>query len=367
MRIAIFNWRCFRHPQAGGSELYLQEQAGRWVQQGHTVLWFTSRPAGTLREEDHDGIRFVRAGGTYTVYWRAALNYLRKARPDVIIDVENGIPFFTPVYARVPVVLLIHHVHTDVWAKEASRLNAKIGSWLERKLMPLVYRRAPIVTVSQSSAAMIDRLFGTHGPISIVHNGFSERLTPGLKSEHPELVYLGRLRRYKSIDVLLRAMRRLDDLSPVLHLAGQGEDEPRLKALAASLGLTKVVFQGYVDEVGKMQLLQRAWVAVNPSSMEGWGVTNIEANACGTPVVGSDVPGIRDSISPGRSGVLVPYGDDKALAGAIRELIENKELRNEMGRTAREWAERFSWDASADAFMGILEREAAAVKGSGNA
>ncbi|MFA6172228.1 MAG: glycosyltransferase family 4 protein [Kiritimatiellales bacterium] len=363
MRIAIFNWRCFRHPQAGGSEIYLYEQAKRWAAQGHDILWFTSRPSGTLREENHDGIRFIRAGGTYTVYLFAALNYLRQAKVDVIIDVENGIPFFTPMYARVPVVLLIYHIHTDVWAREASWLTAKVGSWLERKVMPSAYRRKQIVTISPSSEEMIDRLFGKHRPIQFVYSGISDALVPGQKAKRPEIFYLGRLRKYKSVDVLLRALQRLSDLPLTLRLAGQGEDEPRLRDIAASLGLTNVIFQGYVNDADKMRLLQRAWVVVNPSSMEGWGITNIEANACGTPVVGSDVPGTRDSISPGQSGLLIPCGDDAALAQAIRSLIEDAVRRNEMQRTAREWADRFSWDVSAQTFMEILKREAEVVSG----
>jgi glycosyltransferase involved in cell wall biosynthesis len=366
MRIAIFNWRCFRHPQAGGSELYLCEQARRWAAQGNEVVWFTSRPSGTLREELHDGIRFVRTGGIYTVYLFAALNYFRQSKADVIIDVENGIPFFTPIYARIPVVLLIYHIHTDVWAREASWLTAKVGSWMERKVMPVVYRHKQIVTISPSSEVMIDRLFGKHRPILLVYSGFSDELIPGEKSERPEIVYLGRLRKYKSVDVLLRAMHRLSDLSLTLRLAGQGEDELRLRELAASLGLTNVIFQGYVDDDEKLKLFQRAWVVVNPSRMEGWGITNIEANACGTPVVGADVPGIRDSISPGQSGLLVPHGDDKALADAIRELIEDEARRNEMRHTAREWAERFSWQAASETFMEILKRQVTVMKGLSN-
>jgi glycosyltransferase involved in cell wall biosynthesis len=357
MRITIFDWRCFRHPQAGGSELYMHEQAKRWAAEGHEIIWITSRPGGVARRETKDGIHFVRAGGTYSVYLLAVLSYFRSLRPDVIIDVENGIPFFTPLYAMVPVVLLIHHVHTAVWEREASFVTAKVGAFLESCLMPWIYRRTPIVTVSTSSEEMVSRLFGRHAPIQIVHNGVSERLIPGGKADRPEIIYLGRLRRYKSIDILLHAVARLSDLSLVLHLAGQGEDEPRLRALAEGLGLRNVIFHGYTDESEKIRLLQRAWVAVNPSSMEGWGVTNIEANACGTPVIGSDVPGIRDSISPGKSGVLVPYGDVAAFAVEIRSLIENELLRVEMSRTACEWASRFSWDASASSFMGILEQD----------
>lgn len=358
MRIAVFNWRCFRHPQAGGAELYLLELAKRWVGCGHDVTWFTSRPKDAAREEVYDGIRFVRAGGAYSVYIASAINYLKSSKHDIIIDAENGIPFFTPLYAKTPVVLLIYHVHTHVWAREANWLLSRLGSWIESRAMPYVYRRVPIVTISNSSAYMIDELFRQHEPISIVSSGVSSPCKPGTKASDPEIVYIGRLKRYKSVDVLLRAFSRLQDLSLKLHVVGQGDDESRLKALACELRLKNVYFHGYTQEKEKIRLLQHAWVAVNPSSMEGWGVTNIEANACGTPVVGADVPGIRDSIASGLSGFLVPYGDDRALAEALRKLILDEDLRNRMGNTACEWAEQFSWDKAAASFLDILNNNA---------
>lgn len=356
MRIAVFNWRCFRHAQAGGSELYLHKQAALWVQQGHEVVWITSRPAGTARRETFEGIQFVRMGGTFSIYGWAPLQYFRHARDaDVLIDVENGIPFFTPFFSRRPKVLLIHHIHTDVWDREAGRLTARIGKWLEGWLMPRVYRKTPIVTVSESSSSMIDELFGEHAPIQIVYNAISQDLVPGTRAEEPEVIYLGRVRRYKSIDVLLRALSLLER-EPALHIVGQGEDEPRLKALAQELGLEKVEFHGFVEDHEKRALLQRSWIAVNPSSMEGWGITNIEANACGVPVLGSDVPGIRDSIAAGVSGELFPYGDAAALAARLDAWIGHPALLEELSVSARGWAARFSWEASADTLCGILKQ-----------
>ena len=357
MRIAIFNWRCFRHPQAGGSELYLYEQALIWSRKGHEITWYTSRPAGTASEEKHDGILFVRAGGSFSVYIRAAMKYFRNGKADVIIDVENGIPFFVPLYTRVPVILLIHHIHTDVWKREASWLTARIGNWLESHVMPLVYRKKALVTVSPSSAEMIENLFKKHRPIEIVYNAISSELSPGSKAASPEIIYLGRLRRYKSIDVLLRACSTIQDLAPVVHLVGQGEDSARLKRTVNSLDLPNVNFHGFVDFEEKKALLQRSWIAVNPSSMEGWGITNIEANASGVPVLGSDVPGIRDSISEGVSGFLFPYGDVNALAELLRELLVNQKKRDELAASARDWSKHFSWKASAEQFLAILYRE----------
>lgn len=357
MKIAIFNWRCFRHPQAGGSELYLYEQAKVWAVQGHEILWFTARPAGAEREERKDGIRFIRSGGMFSVYPMAAINFYRHGKADMIIDVENGIPFFSPLFTRVPCVLLIHHIHTEVWSRETSGITARIGPLLESRAMPAVYRKIPIITVSESSAGMIADLFGRYASIDIVHNAISSELTPGTKAAEPEIIYLGRLRRYKSVDVLLNALSLLGDKAPLLHLVGQGEDEKRLREMAAQRGL-RTVFHGFVHDAEKRRLLQRAWIAVNPSSMEGWGITNIEANACGVPVLGSDVPGIRDSISPGVSGELFPYGRADLLAGKLAEWLDDLAYLQQLSASSREWAEQFSWENSANLLMALLEKNA---------
>lgn len=359
MRIGVFNWRCFRHPQSGGAELYLHEQAKRWVENGHEVVWFTSRPShpkGVEKTETADGIQFRRAGGAFSIYPLAALNYLREPAVDVIIDAENGIPFFTPLFSRKPIWLLIYHVHEDVWRREASWPVARLGEFLERRVMPWVYAKKSVVTISQSSAEMIRTLFGPDKPIEIITSGINPPDSLDIeKAEQPEIIYLGRLRKYKSVDTLLHAVKQIEDLNPVLRLVGRGEDEPRLRILADSLALKNVHFEGFVNEVKKTTLLQQAWVAVNPSSMEGWGITNIEANACGTPVIGADVPGIRDSVSVGKSGFLYPHGDADALAGLLRKLISEETERSALSESSKLWAFGFSWDKAAAKWIEQLE------------
>lgn len=356
MNILIFNWRDMTHPQAGGAEIYLYEQAKLWVAQGHRVAWICAKPPGGSSRDVQDGIEFFRMGGTYGVYACAWWQYIRLGwKPDVIIDTENGIPFFTPLYARVPVVLLIFHVHTDVWKREFSGLAARVGHWLESWLMPRVYARNQIVTISKSSETMVRELF-PESQIELVYSAVDDAYRPGPKAESPELLYVGRLKRYKFIDVLLRAMAHLKERGCTLNIAGQGDDESRLKKLCADLELEHVNFLGFVSEEQKQELLQRAWLFVNPSSMEGWGITNIEANACGTPVLGADVPGIQDSVLEGKSGWLVPCGDERAWSERLRTLLAHPEELDALRESSIQWAANFSWEESARTFLRVLNR-----------
>ena len=356
MKILIFNWRDLKHKQGGGAELYLHEQAKRWAKKGNEVLWITSSVKNEPPIEVIDRIKFIRKGGIASLYFFAAINYFRYGKnAEAIIDAENGIPFFTPLYSRKKKILLIHHVHKDQWFKQWGFPINWIGYFLETKIMPLIYKKTRIVTVSQSSKENIKKLLPKN-KIEIVYNAISKKYKPGKKSENPEIIFLGRLKKYKSIDVLLKAVS-LYDKNLKVNIIGRGDDEERLKNLTKKLKLKKVVFHGFVSEKKKIKLLQKSWIAVNPSMIEGWSITNIEANACDLPVIGSNVPGIKDSVIDGKTGFLFKYGDYKELAGKIRTLLKNKKLREKMGKEAVKWSKNFSWDKSAEKFLKIIKKE----------
>lgn len=355
-RILIFNWRDTRHAYGGGAEVYVEEIAKRWVLDGHSVTIFCGNDGHSPRHEMREGIQIVRRGGFYLVYvWACIYYFVRfRGRYDAVIDCENGIPFFTPLFVREPVVCLLHHVHQDVFFRFLPKPFALFASFLERILMPLVYSKIPFVTVSRSSRSDMEALGIGKAGISIVHPGVRlDEFIPDLdrKTDRPMILYLGRLKAYKSVDVLLRAFRSVMSERPEARLviAGDGDEEPALKRLAFEvlrLGSDRVEFVGHVSEEKKRSLLQEAWMLVNPSMMEGWGIVSIEANACGTPVIASDVPGLRDSVKNPHSGFLVPYGDADAFADKILLLIRDRELRLGMNRDARKWAEGFDWNQS---------------------
>ncbi|MEK7166752.1 MAG: glycosyltransferase, partial [Patescibacteria group bacterium] len=361
LRILIFNWRDTRHKWAGGAESYLHKIAKQLVLKGHKVTVFCGNDRLNPRNEVVDGVQIVRRGGFYTVYLWAFLYYMLKFRGlfDVVIDSENGVPFFTPLYVEKPVFLLIHHIHQEVFQKHLRFPFSQIARFVESKLMPLVYRNRKIITVSSSSKEeIVDLGLGKSEHIDIINPGLDlEEFVEVRKTAHPQLTYLGRLKPYKNIDVLLRAYAKIipDFPSAKLVIAGEGESFDMLKELSTKLKIdTNTVFTGRVSEDEKRQILGASWALVQPSSIEGWGLTVIEANAAGTPVVASDVSGLRDSVVNGITGILVTPQNDQLLTNAILDMIQKRTLRTTLSKNAMEWARGFSWASSADKFRGII-------------
>lgn len=354
LRVLIINWRDITHPWAGGAENYMHEIGRRWVESGFEVGWLCQRYRNCDRVETIDGIRIHRVGGRLTLYPLAVLAYrlrLRK-RYDVIVDCENGIPFFTPLFARrVPKLLVVHHVHREIFRRQTRPPMRWLGLWLECSVMPRLYRHVPVVTVSKSTSDDLVALGFRPEQITIVHNGVQE--VPPIErnpSARPTLIYTGRLTPQKRVDAVIRALPQVLRKQPLarLHIIGQGPDRPRLERLVWKLGLANNVrFHGYLAAHVRDEITAAAWLAVCPSSMEGWGVSCVEASARGLPVVASDVNGLRDSVRDGETGVLVPPGDVNALADAINALIADPERREHMSAAGREWAAVHTWDHSA--------------------
>lgn len=360
--ILIFNWRDTKHRWAGGAEVYVHEISKRWVADGNRVTIFCGNDGLNARNEIIDGIRIVRRGGFYMVYFWAALYYVFKFRGkyDFIIDSENGIPFFTPLYAKEKKFLLIHHVHQEVFRHSLKWPLSQIALFLEARLMPFVYRKVQVITVSPSSKEEIMRHKLTKKEPIIIYNGVDlEVFKPGKKSEKPMVLYLGRLQYYKGLHVFIVAAKRILKRysNAEFVIAGEGGEKEKLIKFAEKLGVAdKVKFVGKVAEEEKVQLFQKAWIFVNPSLMEGWGITTIEANACGTPAVASDVPGLRDSIKSPHTGILVPYKKYDGFTRTITKLIHDEKLRKKMSGESIKWASNFSWEKSANEFYSALNK-----------
>ena len=366
LRILVYNWRDLRHVWAGGAEVYIHELAKRWVKMGHNVTVFCGNDGKNPKFETIDGVNIIRRGGFYLVYSWAFLYYLFRLRGkfDVIIDSENGIPFFTPLYVRniSKKFLLIHHVHQEVFRKSLKPPFSWFAMFLARNLMPMVYRNTEVITVSPSSKTdILDYGLTSKDPV-IIYNGVDlKQCQPGVKSRHPLVLYLGRIKYYKSLPVFISAAAAILKKMPEVEfvIAGDGPDKKPLLDLVIKLGIeNSVKFVGKVTDEEKIKLYQKAWVFVNPSLIEGWGITTIEANACGTPVVASNVPGLRDAVHNPHSGFLVPYGNVDAFSKKVLTLIRNKKLRKVMSRDAIAWAKNYSWDKSArDCINFISEHE----------
>jgi len=335
---------------------------------GHEVTVVAHRFRGRPREETVDGMRVLRVGGKFDFNFRVLPFYLfslRRERFDVVVEDLNKLPFFLCKTARSASCAILHHFFgSSIW-KETNPLFAMyvgLGEWIVRH----TYRSVPFCAVSESTADELVANGFPAGRVRIVHNAVdhgvykpseSVRRVPG------RIVYLGRVKKYKGIDFLVRALAAVRREIPHAHLVvvGRGDDLPRLEALAAELDLQEAVrFAGFVDTGEKVRLLREAEVMATPSPKEGWGVTTIEANACGTPVVASDVPGLRDAVRDGETGLLVPYGDVDALAEALRRVLGDQEQRTRFSEASIRWADRFHWEKSAEETVQWLEEVIAA-------
>ena len=364
INVLILNWRDTRHIWAGGAEAYIHELAKIWVSQGIRVTVFCGNDSKNDRNEVIDGVQIVRRGGFYTVYIWAFLYYILKFRGkfDVIIDSANGIPFFTPLYVGKPKLLLIHHVHQEVFRNHLPYPLAVLASFMEAKLMPLFYKKQKVVTVSNSSKDEIIKLTkGLFDSVEIVNPGIHINNFLSLtKTDHPSLIYLGRLQPYKNIDVVLRAFGDVLEKFPkaILTIAGFGESLHSLKKLADNLKIeNSVIFTGKVSDEEKYKLLSESWIMLQPSMVEGWGITVIEANASRTPVIASNVNGLKDSVVDGATGFLVKPKDVKMFSKVMIDLIENEEFRNYLSNQSHKWAQNFSWINSANKFLTIIQEE----------
>jgi glycosyltransferase involved in cell wall biosynthesis len=351
------NWQDRLNPQAGGAEAHLHEIFGRLAERGHQVTLLVSGWPGAPARDRVDGLDIHRVGSRYTYNLAAPRYYRRLLRDqpfDLVIEDLNKVPLFTPFWVRHPLVLLVHHLFGETAFQEAPWPIAA-ATWLLERPVGLVYRNLPTEAVSESTAEDLIARGIRADRITVIPNGvdlgFYHPDPAEPKYEEPTLLYLGRLKRYKRVDLILRALARLraQGVQARLIIAGQGDAAEGLARLRDELGLTDLVeLPGFVSEEEKRRYFRRAWVHLLTSPKEGWGITNLEAAACGTPTIASDSPGLRDSVVDGVTGFLVPHGDLDALTAQLRRLIEDPELRSRLGVQARAFAEKFSWDLAAN-------------------
>ena len=372
MKILAFNWQDIRNPQSGGAEVQFHEVFSRVAQAGHEVVLYCSAFPGAPHEEMLNGIRVVREGGRSLFNYRVPLAYANRFRRegfDVVVDDMNKIPFFTPLFVREPIQGLIHHLFAKSIFREVNPLVGSYVYFMERIALALYRRKkTPFIVVSPSTFDdLVSRGFE---PSQLVHIGLAVdhslfRPTGEPRSPTPLIGYFGRLKKYKSVDHLLRALpsvlAEFPDLKAII--VGEGDDRPRLEALTRELKLQDAVaFTGYVSDQEKVRLLQRMWFKVATSSKEGWGLTVTEANACGTPAIASDVPGLRDAVQDGKTGLLYRYGDISDLAGKIERLTADSELRARLSAGALAWAALFVWDEAARRTIDILKQRMAGAR-----
>jgi glycosyltransferase involved in cell wall biosynthesis len=365
VRVLLVNWNDRENPHAGGAEIHLHELFGRIATWGHEVHLVTSGWPGCAPHAVVDGIHVTRIGGrhSFAVRGRGAVRRALREMPfDVVVEDINKVPLFLPTLTRLPFVAIVPHLFGTTAFAEAGIPLATIV-WAAEGPIPWVYRRAGFHAISESTADDLVRRGVPRDRVVVIHPGVdARRYTPDPatpRAARPTFLYLGRLRRYKGVEFAIRAALAARKVRPdiTLDICGQGDDRPRLERLAVELGLGDAVrFRGFVSEEEKQRLLRRAWAVVFPSPKEGWGITNVEAAACGTPALASDSPGLRESVQNRVTGYLVPHGDWRALADRMLALAADPALVERLGRAARAFAEGLSWDSAARATLGHIEQ-----------
>lgn len=364
MQLLVVNWQDRLNPWAGGAEVHLHEIFRRLADRGHEITLLVSGWPGAPEEAVVDGMEVRRTGGRYSFPIHARRAFRRQVTHrafDLVVEDINKLPLFTPAWSDVPVAAIVPHLFgTTAFRQESLPVAATV--WAAERWIPRVYRDVTFEAISRSTANdLIERGIDPER-IRVSYPGLDHSVYRPAEEERrypePTIACVGRLRRYKGVDVVLRALQQLRSEGLVIRLlvVGQGDDSGRLQKLAGRLGLLdQVEFRGFVPEDEKVRILQRSWCVVYPSPKEGWGISVVEAAACGTPTLASDSPGLREAVADEETGVLVPHDDGFAWASQLRRICDDADLRQRFARGGIQHASRFSWEATAAETEAILQ------------
>jgi glycosyltransferase involved in cell wall biosynthesis len=362
--ILAINWQDLKHPESGGAEIHLEEILRRLVKRGHKIdLLCCNFPDGK-KEEIVEGVNIIRRGS------RPFFNYIvpgvlrsliKKNKYDLIFEDVNKVPFYTPLYHNLPVLVIFHHLFGGSIFRE---INFFLGIYiyLSEKPISLFYKKNHLMVVSESTAQEIINKGVAENHVHVVHNGIDQDVynfdTKVPKFERPTILYVGRIKKYKSIETVIDAMPAILQRLPEakLVIVGAGDHLPNLKEHVKRKQLTDFIeLEGFVPQETKVEYYRRSHLLVYPSYKEGWGLTNIEANACGTTVLASRVPGLRDSVDEGKSGLLFEYGNISEFVEKALKILTNNEYRSQLEKGALVHASKFSWDKTTDKTEELME------------
>ena len=359
-RVHVLAWRDLDDPDAGGSEVHADELMRRWAAAGLDVLHRTSAAVGLPGRDRRNGYDVVRRGSRYSVFPRTIAAELlgRMGRYDALVEVWNGVPWFSPIWCRRPKITMLHHVHGPMWDQILPGPLAAFGRTLEARIAPPFYRRGLTVTPSDATRAELLALGFRPDRVVAVPNGVDQFFTPGgSRTAHPSILAVGRLAPVKRfelvVDAALEAKRSVPDLE--LTIVGDGPQRHELEQRIAAAGADGwISLPGRIERTRLVERYRAAWLVVSGSLAEGWGLSLTEGAACGTPAVATDINGHRSSVVDGVTGLLVP---PERLGATIAEVLLDDRLRTRLADAARARAATLTWDAAAIGLTRALHTE----------
>jgi glycosyltransferase involved in cell wall biosynthesis len=360
MKILIMNWRDVRHPRAGGADFRLQQVYAPLVRAGHKVVLYSCSFAGASRMDSIDGIRVYRVGNDWTFAGLCLLSlrrWVREHRPDVVVEDLNKLPFYAPWVYKGPLVVQMHHLWRGSIFRETMWPIALL-IWLAEESVRWVYRGCVFSVVSPSTKGELVEMGLPEKSIEVIYNGADlEAYHPVADAKRQVLLWVGRIQRYKGPIQACQILELLQGSFPELELVivGDGPYRSQVEAYAARRGL-RVRFTGFIAKREKIAWFQRAAVHVQTSLKEGWGLSVIEANACGCPVVANDTTGLCDSVVDGETGLLYRYDDVADAAAKVRRVLMDESLCEQLMAAGLKRAGEFGWDRNSEEMLALLQR-----------
>jgi glycosyltransferase involved in cell wall biosynthesis len=358
-RIHVLAWRDLDDPEGGGSEVHADEFERRWADAGLDVLHRTSGAVGQPAQAERHGYRVVRRGSRYSVFPRTIASELtrRMGRYDALVEVMNGVPFFSPVWCRRPRILFLHHVHGPMWGQMLPGPLAAVGRALETKVAPPLYKRGFTATPSDATRDELVEIGFRPELVTAIPNGTDPRFTPGgEKTAHPSIVAVARLAPVKRFGLLLDSAAEARKVVPdlTLTIVGDGPERQALHEHVAALGANDwVEFTGRVSHDELVDVYRRSWIVASASLAEGWGLSLTEAAGCRTPSVATDIRGHHSSVVDGETGILAAPAD---MGAAIARVLIDHDLRTRLGAAAEARVRTMTWDATAAGVLNVLHR-----------
>lgn len=361
IRVLVLNLRDIANPHAGGAEQHLHALFRRLATRGLEVSLYCGSYRGARSRETIDGIDIQRRGNRFTTAVWSTIRYLNHRDDfDVIVDYTGQLHFLTPLYVRQPRIAVALHVVGDVYRNDLPFPTGQLLAWWETFSLAHFYGKERFIAISQSTADELAAHGILSGQIQLIYCGRHEPVpSPAVaKTSYPSLLYYGRLKRYKRVHLLLKALAEIRREVPEtrLHVVGSGGELASLRRLANSLGLENAItFHGYLPDAERWNVVASCWVNVQPSLKEGWGLTVLEAAQCGVPTVASRVAGLRDAIIEGETGELFERDDSAELVRKVTGLLRDGVRRSALGARAREWSNSFSWDVASEELERLIE------------